>query len=249
MGSDKEVADQIPGAQALRRGLEVLRVLAHDPAAGAGLQQVMQETGLSRSTAHRLLMCLAEEGFAAREEGRHSYRLGTEMMRLGFASMQRPPIVSKYRGVLKRLARLSSETVLLMARTGDYCVCLSREDSDACPSILRTRVGQMWPLGVGAGGMAILAALPSHEVSSVFDRHSLAFEAAGLSRSLVMRMIARGQRDGYVAMIDTVTRGVGGVAAALHGSESFAAIVIADVRRNLSAMRREELGRILCSSI
>jgi DNA-binding IclR family transcriptional regulator len=248
MGKRRELPQPTPGAQTLRRGLDLLRRLGRDPAAGQTYQELAAAAGLRRSTAHRLLTCLLEEDFAMRDPATHRYHVGVATMRLGFASMQRPPLVARYQALLKRLARRSGETVLLMARMGDHCMCLHREEGPRPGRILRSRVGDMWPLGVGAGGMAILSTLPPQEAEAVFERQAAGFEAAGLSRTQVLRTVARCQREGYVSMVDTVTRGAAGIAAAMPGEPS-ASVVIADVRRTVLTARRGELAALLLQEL
>ena len=76
------------GAQSLRRGLQLLRLLAEHQEDGIRLSEAMAASGLQRSTCHRLLACLVEEQFAERDAGGKVYRLGVDAMQLGFAAMR-----------------------------------------------------------------------------------------------------------------------------------------------------------------
>jgi len=111
----------------MRRALQVLRVLGKHHEHGLSVKEVVEQTQLERSTAHRLLTCLVEEHFADRDTSSRRYRLGLEAMRLGFASLRRAPLVASYEPLLQRLARISEDTVFLLVRQGDYTVCLRRE--------------------------------------------------------------------------------------------------------------------------
>ena len=95
------------GAQSLRRALSLLRLLAEHQEDGITLTEVMAASGLERSTAHRLLSCLAEEQFAERDPDSKSYRLGIDAMQLGFASMRRVPLVDNCKPLMQKLARMS----------------------------------------------------------------------------------------------------------------------------------------------
>ncbi len=210
------------------------------------VSEVMELTGLERSTAHRMLTVLAEENFAEKEEKSHRYRLGLETMRLGFASLRRAPLIEHYGAVVKRLARIAEDTVFLIARQGDYTVCLLREDGRFPIKIYSTNVGDIRPLGIGVGGMAMLATVPDREVDRIYQHHTKAFQAAGLSRHQIARVIARARSNGYVELVDTVTAGVGGVGAVIpHNGVAFAAVSIAAIKPRLTTARRAELGRLL----
>ncbi|MBJ7404217.1 MAG: helix-turn-helix domain-containing protein, partial [Bradyrhizobium sp.] len=51
-----------PGAQAIRRALAVLRILAAGREDGVPLAEVVRTTGLKRPTVHRIVHVLIEEG-------------------------------------------------------------------------------------------------------------------------------------------------------------------------------------------
>lgn len=242
---------ETPGAQNMRRALQVLRALSRQHEDGMSVNEVVQATGLERSTAHRLLTCLVEEHFADRDEGSRRYRLGVDAMRLGFATLSRAPLVAKYEPLLQRLARISEDTVYLLARQGDYTVCLRREDGAFPVKIFSTRVGDLRPLGVGVGGMALLAAAGDEDVARIRAQHAQAFEAAGLSAERCDRVIARTRRTGYSEMVDTITQGVGGVGAVIPDPAGmpFAAISIAAIKPRMTPARRAELGELLMKSL
>lgn len=235
----------------MRRALQVLRALGRRHEEGMGVADVVQATGLERSTAHRLLTCLVEERFASRDAGGRRYRLGVDAMRLGFATLSRAPLVASYEPLLQRLARISEDTVYLLARQGDYTVCLGREDGAFPVKIFSTRVGDLRPLGIGVGGMALLAASSEEDIARIRSQHAPAFEAAGLTRERCDRVIARTRRAGYSDMADTITQGVSGVGAVIPDPSGmpFAALSIASIKPRMTAARRAELGELLVASL
>lgn len=242
---------ETPGAQTMRRALQVLRVLGNHHEEGCSVNEVMAATGLERSTTHRLLTCLVEEHFADRDALTRRYRLGLDAMRLGFASLTRAPLVASYEAKVQRLARLSEDTVFLLARQGDYTVCLKREDGAFPVKIFSTRVGDIRPLGIGVGGMAMLAASPDEDVARIRQQHAPAFEAAGLSAERLDKMVARTRRSGYAELLDTVTEGVAGVGAVIPDPSGvpFAAISIAAIKPRMTPARRAELGALLIKTL
>ena len=239
------------GAQSLRRALQILRVLGENHDDGLTATQVKELTGLERSTAHRMLSCLAEESFAERDAITLRYRLGLGAMRLGFASFRRAPLVSAYQSTVRRIARLSEDTVFLMVRQGDFSVCMLREDGAYPVKIFSTRVGDTRPLGIGVGGMALLAAAPDEDVARIRAQHAQAFDAAGLTAGRLDKVLARTRRLGYSEMADTVTQGVGGVGAVIPDAAGapFAAISIASIKPRMAPARRAELGQLLLDAL
>lgn len=241
---------EIPGAQSLRRSLAILRLLGEHHEAGLGVQDVVALAGLERSTAHRMLACLAEEHFAERDERTRRYRLGLEAMRLGFASLKRAPLVANYQAMVQRLARISGDTVFLLARQGDYTVCLLRSDGPQPSRLFATNEGDIRPIGIGVGGMAMLSSVADEEIERIYHRHAPAFQAAGLGREVMARAVARTRRLGYCDMADTVTSGVVGVGAVIpHQGSAFAAVSIASAKPRMGVARRAEIGQLLIKTL
>jgi len=240
-----------PGAQNMRRALQVLRALGRQHEEGMSVSEVVAATELERSTAHRLLTCLVEERFADRDATTRRYRLGLEAMRLGFASLRRAPLVDSYAAKLQRLARMSEDTVFLLVRQGDYTVCMMREDGAFPVKIFSTRVGDIRPLGIGVGGMALLASMPDADIARITTQHAPAFEAAGLTPARLEKVVASTRRTGYAEMVDTVTQGVAGVGAVIPDAAGapFAAISIAAINPRMQPARRAELGQLVLETL
>ena len=234
------------GAQSMRRALGLLRVLAQHQETGIGLQDVMALTGLERSTAHRLLSDLLEERFAERDPATRHYRLGIDAMQLGFASLRHTPLLDALRPFAQRLARLSGDTVFLVIRQGDYAFCLLREAGSFPVKVFTIDQGERRLLGVGAGGLALLAALPDDEIASLYQRHAGSYAQAGLSRAALMKMVRQTRQAGYSTTIDSITPGVAGVGAAFPVSAlTWVAFSFGAISSRLDSARCIEMGQLL----
>lgn len=245
-----DIQSATAGAQSLRKALRVLRLLGANHDEGLRLADVIAQTGIERSTAHRLLSCLVEEQFAERDQNGRRYRLGMESMRLGFASLRRAPVVDTYRPVLQKLARLSEDTVFLVVRQGDYAICLHREEGAFPVRIFTINVGITRPLGIGAAGLALLASLPDAEIEAHRRRHATAFDGAGLSALTLARAVERTRRLGYAETVDVITQGVSGVGALIPtGGAPFVAVSIGSITSRLDAGRRAALGREMVAAL
>ncbi len=92
------------------------------------------------------------------------YRLALDFFTLAAsADSAHPSIRTLCRPALLRLSGMLNDTIFLLVRTGFDAVCLDRAEG---PFPIRTHTGDVGgriPLGVGQGGMAILAVLPEPE--------------------------------------------------------------------------------------
>ena len=66
------------GVQSVERIFGIIEALAAHPG-GAGLQQLAADTGLAKSTAHRLLASLVGLGYAMQDVDNGRYRLTLKM--------------------------------------------------------------------------------------------------------------------------------------------------------------------------
>lgn len=234
------------GTQSMRRALALLRVLAQHQEEGIDLQGVMAATGLERSTAHRLLSSLLEEQFAERDPGTRRYRLGVDSMQLGFAALRRAPLLDALRPFAQRLARLSGDTVFLVIRQGDYALCLLREAGSFPVKVFTTDQGERRLLGVGAGGLALMAALPDEEIAALYARHTAGYAQSGVTGAALMQAVRQTRKAGHSEIVDTITPGVSGVGVAFQVSElTWVAFSFGAISSRLDAPRRAQMGALL----
>jgi DNA-binding IclR family transcriptional regulator len=114
------------------------------------LAALVEHTGLSRATAHRLAVALEVHGLVRRdEEGR--FALGVRLLSLGRAAAEAIPLARAAGPALAELRDRTGESVQLYVREGDRRVCIAALES---PHGLRTIVpmGASLPLGVGSAG-------------------------------------------------------------------------------------------------
>ncbi len=238
------------GAQSLRRALQLLRLLAQHQDDGVKLTDVIAASGLERSTAHRLLSCLVEEQFAERDPDNKVYRLGMDAMQLGFASMRRVPLVESCRALMQKLARMSGDTVFLVIRQGDYCVCLHREEGHFPVKVFTTNVGERRLLGIGAGGLALMATLTDAEIEHTLERHAVEYEQAGFTLARMAHAVRETRKHGYADINDTITTGVSGVGCTFAASPTtLAAISFGAITQRLPPARKTEMAQLLIDQL
>jgi DNA-binding IclR family transcriptional regulator len=119
------------------------------------LTAVAAETGLPRSTAHRLLRALRIHGLVGFEPGA-GYRLGPRLLRLAATARRDAPLRDLAHPALERLARATGESAQLYVRSGDMRVCVDAVESER---ELRTivPVGASLPLSAGSAAKVFLA--------------------------------------------------------------------------------------------
>lgn len=156
------------GAQALDRALRVLRDIASSGDLGRRLIDLQHSTGLTKPTAHRIAQALVRHDFATYDRDSRRYFLGAE---ISILSVSAPNDLTDLRELaredLRVLAQETGDTAYLMVRSGNDVVCVAREMGPYPIQALTGEIGARRPLGVGAAGVALLAALPAADIEAI----------------------------------------------------------------------------------
>ncbi|MDQ1466841.1 MAG: hypothetical protein QOH10_1256 [Actinomycetota bacterium] len=139
--------------QTLDRAVLLLEVVADDgPIALAGL---VEATGLTRPTVHRLVRALEDHGLLGRD-GQGRMRLGGRLVGWGARAGRSLGLAQVAGPVLEALLARTGESAQLYVREGDRRVCVASAERT---SGLRDTVplGASLPLTAGSGGAVLLA--------------------------------------------------------------------------------------------
>ena len=188
---------KVNGAQSIERAMIVLRTVASS-VDGSTLSQVVETSGLTKATAHRLLSVLTREGLIERNEESKTYFLGGEIYALGVLATPRFGVHQLALPSLHRLASVSQDSAFLCLTSGNDVVVVHREEGT---HPIRTHVmqaGLRFPLGVGSFGPAILAAMDETEVERVLAANRKPIEAfAQYSIDRIRQFIKMARVKGY----------------------------------------------------
>ncbi|MEA2556455.1 MAG: hypothetical protein QOI60_1786 [Actinomycetota bacterium] len=150
------------------------------------LTDVMEATGFSRSTTHRLLQAMESYDLLG-VTGSRGYHLGSRFLRLASAAMRELPLRDLAHPALEDLSRVTGESAQLYVRSMNSRVCIDTAESS---NELRTivPVGAELPLTKGSAAKVFLAwALPADrtrltQALDAHDRDRLLQQAAAAKR-------------------------------------------------------------------
>ncbi|MGO4382689.1 IclR family transcriptional regulator [Specibacter sp. RAF43] len=238
----------VQGAQVVGRVAALLRIVSRKPE-GAALVEVVQESGLTRPTVHRLLTSLASEGLLDRDGGTGNWVLGPEALLMGSVAAARFPIEDIARPSLRRLAEETGESAFFSVRRGGETVCLLREEGSFPIRSFVLHEGVRFPLGVASAGNAIMAFLPPAEQEEIFarwDDHAGTFAPAH-PVALVRENLARTHHNGYSVNPGLVLEGSWGMGAAVFDAQGKPAwaLSLTGIEPRFRKDRQEFLGRLL----
>jgi len=241
-------ARTVSGTQAVDRAITLLRLVGRHTK-GVPLATLVTESGLGKPTVRRLMLALIRGGLIEQGDESRLYRLGAECYVLGTLATPHHGLLEISADAVARLARDSGDTAFVTMRRGSGAVCLHRQEG-AFP--IRTHAltaGAQHPLGVGAGSLAMLAALPDGEVETVLADNAplLAIAYPGLAAEALRRMVAATRQRGFALNPGMVISGSWGVGVALRNGDGTVAgaLSIAAIESRMQPPRDSELAAML----
>ncbi|OYV01811.1 MAG: IclR family transcriptional regulator [Burkholderiales bacterium PBB5] len=242
------------GAQTLRRGLAVLRLLTRTGPGGLRMGEIGRRLGLNKSTAIRLTRTLVDEGFVLHDQATGVYRLGPEAFAVGLAAEPSYALQRLAAPALRAVALESGDTVFFTVLHGVESICLSRTEGDFPIRNQLVKAGDRWPLGVGAGSCAMLAALADADVDNILARtaEQRAARYPGCSDAAIRALIRQTRADGYCLNPGLVLESSWAIGVAVMDAQGrpVASISLAAIEARLGPARRVALAnRLMQASV
>ncbi|MEG2877184.1 MAG: IclR family transcriptional regulator [Comamonas sp.] len=201
-------------AGSLKRGVVLLKLLATGGARGCPLTELSEKSGMPHPSAHRILKQLMAERLVAHNRETHRYRLGPLAFELGIAGSTMYDVRDLCEPAMAELERATEDTVYLVLRSGFEAVCMHRCEGSFPIRTLVLEVGSRRPLGVGAGGLAILAAIAGDERQQIIERVAPALPLFGkLTPTALAEACAQTVEAGVAVIQNRVSLGVTAVGA------------------------------------
>lgn len=238
------------GTQSIGRAVAVWRRIGRAAASGLSLADLAAATGLAKPTLRRMLVALIREGLVEQDQTTRRYFPGPETYVTGMLAAPRFGLTPIVQPALVRLARLSGDSCFLTVRRGLHAVCLLREEGSYPVRTHALQPGDEHPLGIGAGSLAILAALPDAEIGALLDQLAplLAeprYAAYGPAR--LRDDVAAARRQGYALNPGLIVAGSWGIGVPIrHPLGHIAgALSLAAIDQRLTAARQAEMAGLL----
>jgi DNA-binding IclR family transcriptional regulator len=186
----------LSGVGVLDKAMAIVSAIEPGP---RSLGELVEVTGISRPTAHRLAAALEQHG-VLRRDGDGRFALGVRLVALGRVAISQFHLAELAEPVLERLRDETGESAQLYVVEGDHRRCVVALDS---PHELRTIVepGQRLPLGSGSAGRLLAGQAPSKGgwIETVAEREqgvaSVSAPVVGVGGELVAAISVSGPID------------------------------------------------------
>lgn len=240
-----------PPSQTVGRAILLLRLIASSQSRHLRLVDIAERAGLDKSTTHRLLQRLVQERMLAKDPGERGYRLGPLLHELGLAALPENNLREVANAPLQALAAATGDMAFLVKRSGFESVCLDRIAGNFAIQTLTQGVGDRHPLGVGVGGLAILAALSGAEQAIVLRAVAPQLRRYRLSEKALRERVAQTQADGYALDEGSAALEVTAMGRPVLDAGGFpvGAVFVASISSRMTPGRRTDTDKRLTSCV
>ncbi len=153
------------GSQVIARAAMILKALEIQPK-GLTISQLARDTGLPRTTVHRIVTSLESQQLLIIGSG--GVQLGPALARL--AASAHTDVISLSRSAMETLGRRTRETIDLCVYRGSHVVSVNQFVSDQELRVV-SPVGTAFPCHCTAHGKAILATLSDQKIKDLLGNH------------------------------------------------------------------------------
>lgn len=185
---------------ALARGLEILRTFRINDGF-LGNQEIAERTGLPRPTVTRLTYTLCELGYLTRMPRLGMYQLAPTVVTLGYSALGNLPIRQVARSHMDEAANTLGAPVAMGVADRNRALYLDISRGSSAYTI-QLDIGARIPIATTAMGWALMAAMPSDERGTLFDRLAERYgDEWPRSRRLIENAIEGFSEHGYVTSV------------------------------------------------
>jgi len=250
------------GTQSIQRSVMLLKAVAERKDIGWRLGDLADYCSLEKTTAHRMLKCLVDEGMLRQRMDDRRYIPGPLMFELAASLPAYMSFRDALRPELEDMARRHNGVTFLHLRSGNEAVCIDRVgDAEVNPF---TVTGTRRPLSLSTAGVAILLAMSQRERRQVMASMQIRTQTESQQRRVAVyrKILRQSARVGYSISLGDVVPGLGAIAVPLLdiAGKPFASIglmgavdqftegrqqkLVAALRRDAQRIVREQAGLI-----
>src|SRR6187431_508590 len=246
-GPDNEAEQRDVGVQSVDRALSIIETLAEDDE-GYRLSDLSVRTGLSTSTAHRLLATLEKRRFVQFDRYESKWHVGAQSFAVGATFARRRNFAAQALPYLRKLRDQTRETVNLAVVDDEAIIVLTRAESREIMRSL-TKVGGRVAMVASGVGKAVLATYANEDVSAIIHHHGMPrlTEKSVVRPGDLFKELEKIRRQGFAIDDEEACMGLRCIAAVVYNdcAEPLAAISVSGMTSRVTSDRLPLLGRMV----
>lgn len=227
---------------------QLLECLAEHHRDTVSLADLSRLTRIPKPTAFRILNGLQDAGLVAHDDVAGGYFLGHKLMQFGAKSLDHNFYMSCLPSI-KRMAQETGDTAFAVVNQNSCLECVLRISGDFPIRSLSLDVGDIWPLGVGGVGVALLASYPDIYVNQYLDtQFDQISRYQRLDRTGLWDVLQRTRNEGVADLRQALLTGVAALGVGIHMpgcDHAIGAISVAAITERLEGQRQDDVSKML----
>jgi DNA-binding IclR family transcriptional regulator len=202
------------------KAFEILETVAGAGRRGLPFTRIVEETGIPKASAHRLLRELADLSVLSFDPTTRNYSGGMVLARLGASVAVNYDLRTAARPHLEALQQETGQVATLGMRNGDEGVYVDKIEPDDFSIRLHSEVGKSFPLHATGMGKVLLAHATADDVRRIGKRQLQSFTKNTITNAKDLREeLDRVREAGYALDREEITRGLLCVAAPIYDAQ------------------------------
>ncbi|MBX2810995.1 MAG: IclR family transcriptional regulator [Myxococcales bacterium] len=203
------------------KAFEIVKAVTDAGSGGLTFTRIIQQTGLPKATAHRLVHELSDISVLSFDAGTRCYRGGLMLARLSAKVSVDYDLCSIVRPHLEALQRETGHVATLGVRNHNDGVYADKIEPNDVRIRLHSMVGKNFPLHCTAMGKVLLAYASSEDVRRISKRQLTNYTKHTITDGKLLRgELSRVREEGYALDREEITRGFMCVAAPIYDAQN-----------------------------
>lgn len=183
--------------QSIERAITILEQLSGHPQ-GMQITKLAEETGLSKSTVHRLLSTLIELKYVKQDTDTERYSIGYRALYLSRNLLNTSSLISNTKPFLQKLVDKINETIHLCVEENEEIVYIDKIESNQTIR-MSSRIGSRAPMYCTGVGKIILSGKTEEEFFDIVNRINFIKKTSNtiMNSSDLFEEIKQIRRQGY----------------------------------------------------
>lgn len=158
--------------QSLDRAFDIMEALcaARD---GLPIHMLSEQTGLHKSTVHRLLSSMVSHGYVCKDEYTGRYRMTTKLYALSGQVVENLDLVQIARHPMEELCHTVHETIHLVIPEGTDIVYVHKVEAEQGAIRMFSRIGMRRPMYCTGVGKAMMACMTDEQVDRIWEASNI----------------------------------------------------------------------------
>ncbi len=157
--------------QSVDRALNIMEIIS-DYSNGLGITDISEKSSLHKSTVHRILKTLIDNGYVEQDGVSKNYLITFKLYNLGKRKIENLDIVKVAKPSIEILSTKVKETVHLVIRDGADVVYIDKVEADNTIN-MSSKVGRRSPVYCTSVGKSMLAYETDEVIKSVWDESNI----------------------------------------------------------------------------